>query len=453
VLAIAITAFSVQAERGRLSPITLVTGAYVLAFPFPVLFPDFYSTTWRGLYSVAADDAMLWALRAFAALIIAYWISSDGRVSWQERRRSALTAYSLDLIKFIGWLSLAAWLISVLLFGLVLTFIETQIDVADNSGTLKQVLRHAIDLRYPFFLLFMLLLLQDVRSRQLTALLGLIIATSLVEIAVIGSKKAILNVLVAFLLIFMIVPFHFRLKHIAVGVTSLVMVWASFVFVSEYRSIVRDAFLAGEDISSIGVQTTSFQKAFVNSVTVRSETATEETGSEVDAVAGRFGGGMFSWANLLHFTDGRSPQEFAVESFFVPIYSLAPRVFAADKPIFFHSGRYAQEFFGWEFGGISVSLIGSLYYTWGYVGIIAGMSFLGWLLAFATHRARSITAYSTNWLVILVTLVIMMLDVGVTFHAIVTNLVRLIAFLWLLRVGYPFIRNSIWLVLPIRRGA
>ena len=90
-------------------------------------------------------------------------------------------------------------------------------------------------------------------------------------------------------------------------------------------------------------------------------------------IASRFAAPMFSFTNLLRFTNGHSPYEYAWESLLVPAYSILPRVLVPGKPVFFNSSRYAAEYYGWTNGGISVSLPGSLYYAWGYPGILFGM--------------------------------------------------------------------------------
>ena len=145
----------------------------------------------------------------------------------------------------------------------------------------------------------------------------------------------------------------------------------------------------------------------------------------------------------MEFTGRDPPYENALESFLVPVYSIAPRALIPEKPEFFHSGRNAREYYGWSYGGMSVTLLGSLYFAWGYVGIILGMAFIGGLLAYLVKQVRFSSIYSPNWLILFVTLFVLLMDVGVIFQAITTNIIRVTLVLWLLHLVFPLVRANV----------
>ncbi|MBK9595492.1 MAG: class I SAM-dependent methyltransferase, partial [Rhodocyclales bacterium] len=80
----------------------------------------------------------------------------------------------------------------------------------------------------------------------------------------------------------------------------------------------------------------------------------------------------------------------------------------------------------WHFS----NTLGKFYHAWGYWGIIMGMGAFGGLLAFIESQARRWNIYSPHWLILLVSIVLMLLDVGVIFHAITANLIRTCLLLW-----------------------
>jgi hypothetical protein len=64
----------------------------------------------------------------------------------------------------------------------------------------------------------------------------------------------------------------------------------------------------------------------------------------------------------------------------------------------------------------------------------------GWL-AFVESKARRGNILSPHWLILLVITVLMLLDVGVTFQPILTDLIRVSLILWGLHSLYPLLRE------------
>lgn len=430
-----------------LPPVAFVIVAYVLGFPSAALLPDLYPQLWGRVPSDAIEFGMRWAARGFIAFAIGYALVENAL-----RRRDAAPAlpigtdaeqrrYLVFVLASIGGIALVAWLASAALFGLSLVFIPNTATGADTmAGSSLQVLTLLSRLRYPFFLGFLLLLWWSQTTRALTLLCVGLLLVSIIEILVAGSKEAVIQLIVIGLVAMAFLPVRLRARHGVLVVAAVVAVYGSFSVITEYRAIMQDKRLAGLNVQSFPVRIESFGAAVTASLPY-AESAIRRTEVSEENVFGRFGSGIFSFANLLRFTGQQSPHEHAWESFLIPLYSVVPRAWLPDKPEFFHSGRNAREYYGWAYGGVSVSLLGSLYFAWGYAGVVLGMACFGAALAFMIGQTRMSGRYQVHWLVLLVMLLVPMLDVGVTFQTLATNTIRVAVLLWLLHTLYRTARR------------
>lgn len=432
-----------------ISPVAFIIVAYMLAFPLPMLFPGLYPDLWHAVLPQALESGMLWSVRGFAAFALGHALVEQlGKRARKRRWRddafySARLSYTVYVLTCIGWLAILAWVISAMLFGITLVFIESD-SVRANSvtGTLHQMLTMLFNLRYPFFLGFLILLFWKKIDRHLILLFVALFLVSLVEIITIGSKGSIIRGMVVFLLAQAFLPVRLNLKQAIFSLVALIAIYGSFAVITEYRTIMKAEYQAGRDVLEFTGQVESFKSALLSALP-SSETATDRlTEVKREAVFSRFGAGMFSFANLMRFTGWQSPYEHAWESFLVPVYSIVPRTLMPGKPEFFDSGSNAQQYYGLSYGGVSVTLLGSLYYAWGYTGIIFGMAFVGGLFAYVVGRVRLLGYYSPHWLILLVVLMVPMLDVGVTIQAIIINFLRVAIVLWLLHLLFPLVRGS-----------
>jgi len=452
VLIAAVLGIQSQRKNEIISPVAFVIVAYLLAFPFPMLLPGLYPDLWNTVSPESLEYGMLWALRGFSALAIGYVLVEQygARRRKQRPRDEALyrvrVSYTVYVLTGIGWLSMLAWIASAMFFGISLTFIESDnVSTDSGAGTLLQIFTLLSDLRYPFFLGFLVLRFWKKTDGHLTFLFIALVLISVVEMVVIGSKASIIGAVIVALLTQSILSIKFSVKTVAMGALAVVAVYLSFATITEYRSIMHTEQRSGRDVFDFAVQVESFKSAVLSSLPFSEKTTTRQTEVGQEEIYSRFSAGMFSLANLMEHTWRRPPYENAWESFLIPIYAIAPRFLIPEKPVFFNSGRNAQEYYGWDYGGIAVSLPGSFYYAWGYTGIIFGMAFLGGLLAYVIGRVRMMGIYSPHGIILLPFLLLNMIYVDVTFHAITTNLIRLAAILWLLHLLFPLVRG------PMRR--
>lgn len=429
-----------------LSAAMLVTVAYVLAYPLEVLFHDFYSGR-RPFALESLEFGTLWALRGFCAFAVGYsfvlLLSRDrkGEVGRDAEWVRGRISYTVYILTAIGWLVVLSWALSVALFGISLTFVESDgVGVESAAGTLQQALGLVGSFRQPFLLGFLILYYWRMTDRHLTLLFWILVGISVVEIVTIGSKASIIRGIVIVLLAGAVVPIRLNLKQGAIVAGALVMFYGAFLVIAEYRALILADHNAGRNVFDIAVQAETFGQALMASAPFVDAHADRETEVKAIDVFSRLGHGT-TFADLLEHTGRISPYEHAWESVLAPGYAVVPRFLLPDKPEFFHSGRNASEYYGWRYGGISVTLLGSLYYAWGYAGIVLGMACIGGWLAFVEMKARRGNILSPHWLILLAITALMLLDVGVTFQPILTDLVRVALVLWGLHLLYPSLRG------------
>lgn len=427
-------------------PITLVSVAYLMGFTLVVLFPNLYTSLWMKVPQHAIDIAILWTTRAFGAFAVGYVVFSylikfiNKNKNNEEENYKQRVKYTLYFLTVIGCMAVVAIIVKLALYGFGLVFIEgVAVDSKSGQGTLAQVLHLLTWLRYPFFFMFLLFFWGKKKDKFIAFLFLILIVLSALEIISIGSKAAIIRLLIVLVLPLTFLPTKFTVKQVLIGAVSVLIIYGSFAVITEYRKIMKDELKFGSEVFSFSVQMRSFRTAVVSSLPFSEASSQRDTEIDHEVVLGRFGSGIYSFANLLMFTNHQPPYENSVESFLTPFYSFAPRFLLPEKPVFFHSGRYAREFFGWSYGGVSVTLLGSLYFSWGYAGIIGGMAFLGGLLgALASQIKVSLNSPAQSG-VLYIILFLDLLEVGATFHAIFTNFIRVFILLLILKAVYPLV--------------
>ncbi len=446
-LVVALVLLAISKRDGFvLSAAMLVVVAYVLAYPLEVLFYEFYSR-WGSAPLDSLDFSTLWALRGFCAFSVAYAVV----VSLSRNRNRELShngewvrgqiSYTVYILTAIGWLAVLSWVLSVAVFGISLTFVEGKsVNVESAAGTLQQALGLMSALKQPFLFGFLVLYYKKLTDRHLTFLFWCLVGISVVEIVTIGSKASIIRGIVVVLLVGAVLPIRLNLRQAAIGAGAVMVFYAAFLVITEYRALILAEHDAGGNVFDITVQAEAFGRALLASAPFDDAYEDRETEVKANTVLSRLGHAT-TFSDLLEHTGRTSPYEHAWESVFAPLYAVLPRFILPDKPEFFHSGRNAAEYYGWRYGGISVTLLGSLYFAWGYVGIVLGMACMGGWLAFVEAKARRGNILSPHWLILLAMTAMMLLDVGVAIQPIVTDLLRVALILWMLHLLYPSLRT------------
>ncbi len=436
----------VKQDNVVIPAVVFVAVAYILGYSMPMLFPSLYPSLWNKVSSSALEYGMLWSVRGFGAFalgfaLVEYHKKRSSRQGWiGETLVKNYSCYTFFILTSIGYISLIAWFVTVTLFGVSLVFMEGDVvDANTAGGTLLQMLTLLINLRYPFFVGYLILYNCKQTNSKLFFLFVALICVSVFEIIVIGSKGSIIRLMMMGVLAHSFLHIKLNFKQIVRILLMLIAVYGSFSVITEYRSIMHAEYKLGKNVLDFEVQLESFKSAFLLSLPFSESFEERQTKVDSSTTLSRFGAGIFSFANLLEFTFRRPPYVHAFESFLVPIYSLLPRFLMPEKPVFFDSGSYARAYYGWSYGGISVSLLGSFYYAWGYAGVVFGMMFLGCFLAYVAQQAIFSNKYAVIHLILLVFLLLSLTNVGETFQSVITNFIRISLVLWSLHLLYPLI--------------
>jgi hypothetical protein len=142
---------------------------------------------------------------------------------------------------------------------------------------------------------------------------------------------------------------------------------------------------------------------------------------------------VMSFATVLDLTGGMSPYQHAWQSFLTPLYAILPRNMFEDKVQFLDSAELAQ-MLGWKFGGFSVGLPASLFWAWGFEGMLPAIAVLGVVIAVLARRGEQDDLTGLFSKVLLMSMMISLLDVGIQFQPIIISLVRVAAFFAVLNV-------------------
>jgi|APMI01.1.fsa_nt_gi hypothetical protein len=423
--------------------VSLVVVGFIAGYALPVWF---FTQTFERLPVAAVNGMMQWALRSFLVFALAYNSVARNKpaqgaiaVGWMCREKSlaSFTLLSLGLISIAAWLTSVAWL------GLGFVFIE---GTGSNSGggTPEQILFLFSEMKYPYFLGYLLLRQQHGVGKAHRLVFFMLGGVALVEIVAIGSKGAIIRLAAIFVLALLFERAGgLGWKKIIGGLFAAAICLFSFQVITEYRQIMRDASVSGQDIGGFAVRYEAFVESMASSM--RPDERPRQTKVDSDAVGERLGSGAFGLAWTIELTGGQSPYENAFHSVLAPLYAILPRVIYPDKPIFFNSGRFASEYFGWEYGGISISLLGSLYFAWGYWGMLAAMAVVGAALAALANRIERYGAVAMGSIVYFTVVTLHLLDVGMEFQPLLINMTRVFLLLAVVRLAWGFsIRNRTW---------
>ena len=446
-IALAVLLFFQQRGEGMpLPPVSLLLLANVLGYPVIVLMPWLYRDLWARLNPYIIELAMLWALRGFAAFCCAYLLG-DAFARYLHRRQThhgwndgERVAYIRYAVHAMGILSIIAWAIKSYHFGFGLTFIDsrTMLDVNSSGSSVSMTLDQLIYLRDPFLFFFGVMYARRLHSRFMWLLFAGIAVGLLFEIVTIGSKGAIIRLLFIVALVIAFTTRRISLKQLLAGGLMLFTVYMAFAIITEYRDILGEKKIRGEDVFDVSVQVDAFAEALMVSLPFTEKVEQRRTTVNEEGIFGRISSGIFSFGYLLYYTGGRSPHEHAWEVFLLPVYSVVPRSLV-EKPIFFNSARFGLEYFH-SSTAIAISTVGSFYYAWGYGGILIGMGLFGGALAFFIQRVR-LRGTALTSVVFMMAIMMRLVDVGFTFWGVGIELCRLALIMLGLYMLYPIVKR------------
>lgn len=446
-IALAVLLFFQQRGTGMpLPPVSLLLLANVLGYPAIVVVPWLYRDIWANMHPYIIELTMLWAVRGFAAFCCAYLLSDAFTQHFHRRaHRDGDEAERLAYLRygahFLGSLAIVAWVLGQYYFSMSMTAVSNgsaSLAAPETQSSVLMVLQQMIDLRTPFLFLFGFMYIRRMADRFTWLLFAGVSAGLLFEIVTLGSKGVIIQPLVIAALVIACTARRLSLKQFCVGALMLVTVYMAFMIITEYRYILRNKNMSGEDVYTVSLRLETFGEAFFASLPFSEKSAQRRTTVNEEQIFNRISSGIFSFGNMLYFTGGHPPYENAWQTLLIPVYSIVPRA-VMEKPIFLSAGRFGQEYFHTP-TAISVSTLGAFYHAWGYGGILAGMALSGATVAFFIRRTL-LRATAFNSMVLMASMVLNLVNVGSSFFQVINESCRLAVILLGLYMLYPIVRR------------
>jgi len=420
-------------------PIVLISLVYAIAYPITGLKINEYTDSLSVMvdeYSV--DDALRWSYRGFACFIGSYvisefYLSMKNPNKIKDKGNDIFPTLYVKFCYVLGFLGLLGFLISFVIYqGVPVTFLDRNIQ--HSNTTVMQIVHYLIMGSYIFFFVYVLFRSRFKKRKLLNWLFYILLLQHVIMIAGEGSKARIFALIICILLPISLSKVKFTMKQGVIGILLAISIFIVFSVITNYRILMRADPLSVNNgvIETIEIQTDNFADAFILSYR-QFNAGMFKDGEITNQILTRLGS-VPSFAYLLMSTDGKSPYENIISTFLIPLFAVIPRTIFPLKPIYFHSGELASRIFGWEHGGISVTLIGSLYWSWGYYGICLGMTFIGFVFAQIISRFHYYYNKEAGILYagLLVILMLYLLNPGKTFHAIVMDIIRYYIALYLL---------------------
>ena len=205
--------------------------------------------------------------------------------------RASFTLLSLGLV------SIAAWIINVSWHGIGFVFIEGA-DSGSDSGTIEQVLFLLNEMKYPYFLGFLLLQWQFGVGKAQRLVFFILAMLALIDIISIGSKGAIIRLAAIFILAMLFKGARgLGWKKLVGGFLAMTICLFSFLVITEYRQIMRTANASGQNVEGFAARFDAFAESVASSV--QPDESLRQTTVDADAVGERFGSGAYG-LSLIH---------------------------------------------------------------------------------------------------------------------------------------------------------
>lgn len=416
-------------RQGRLissEPIFVIGLLYFVALTLPYISQLFdlglyHDSAWHLRTTWSFDLAGLWLYRGWAACCISYWILRNFVLVRADFRHQSQLLLEDRIRVTVG----AIGLVAAVLF-LVLTGGQAYSHVEGLSiiSTLSQIVS---DLRV-FATIYVFLYFHArgrgrlVKNEQylmvavLSALALVFGATSTKFIPMeIGAAWFLGNTTGA--------ARRSLLRELLIASTALILVYCFFYLVTAYRTEIalQPVNPSATFSETVGMQMDAFSRAFSGLIEGRkiSSEGASDTAAMLDRLAH-----VMSLALVFETTHGVPPYEHFWETLLAPVLAFVPRDLVGDKVIFMSSGTFAQ-LQGWTFGGLSLTTAGSIFWAWGYGGIVLGMMLLGALLSGLYLAGLKDGPAGLIARCLMLRMVLSMLDVGVEFQPIVVGIARM----------------------------
>jgi len=404
-------------------PVFFIGVMWLLAVTLPVLSPNLYrDRLWTSVSPHSLDIAALWMYRGWAVFGVAYWA---GRLALRNQSK-VLAKGEKSLVNrvrvIIGLVGLGGAIAEILVTGgQDYSFVES----GRQTSTYFQVLFELHRLAPVFVLLhFYSRGRGGAVSNGETWLLVAVLGAQALYFLASGTKFVPMELVVAWILGSMsggVRPKFVRTAILALAAVALA--YGSFFVVTAYRKemIIRPMDSTATLSETIDLQIGALSAA-IDSVVAGRELGAAENEYDTTSILDRLGY-LTAFGALLDYTEEMSPRENAWSSLATPVFAVVPRDLLGAKAQFLNPGRFAQ-MMGWRWGGFAVSTPGSLFWAWGFEGIVFGMMGLG--LAFGLVVSGSVGEGVPSILMraTMVRMIMEFMDVGREFQSIVIGSTR-----------------------------
>jgi hypothetical protein len=419
-------------------PIIVLGLMWISAVSLPVLLPGLYENSPWYVTPQSADLAAIWMYRAWAGMTVAYWAA---RVFFRVRHRLpaprelALEDRMRVLVGVVGFTASATF--TIMTGGQS----YTHLDLGRSTSTAQQIVHELQQFAAAYVFLYFYARGKSRLVPHEGCLLLALLSGQVLLFTASATKLAALQLLAAWLLGYAAGKKRSNLaRELGIGVVLLVVTYFVFDLVTAYRIEIKShgANPNAPFADAISLQLDAIQAA-VADVIEGKELGDENDPYDARSMLDRLAH-VKSFGMLLDYVNGYSPYENAYASLIAPIYSLLPRDLISEKVQFFGSGDFAR-MNGWEFGGLSLSTPGSLFWAWGFEGIVPGMMTLGLILGLLSRGAEKDGPFGLIWRVLAVRMILDLLDLGIEFQPFLISLNRsflfLLVFLMLAMAGWP----------------
>ncbi len=412
------------------NPIYVLGAMWLLGVSLPSIATDLYSPVHMyGIPPEWREKAALWMYRGWAAFSLVYWAFAPipSVVSGAETQTFRMPVVMVSRFRtVVAALALAATIGFLLVTrGHSYTFEHAILD----TSTLQQVLIEMRALAPLYVYLYFSAKADGHLRRNERIVLIAVLASQFFFFTATGTKAVPLELLGAWALgAASRGPRMKPAKQVLLGAVALFAIYFVFYFNLAYRTEMAYRPSSGGSLGEVvSSQFTAVSEAATDVVTFRRLDFDGISTFGMDSILLRFAN-VLPFGNVLAQTQGRPPFEGAFDSLVAPVFAVLPRDLLDSKVHFFGSGDFAQ-LLGWEYGGYSITTVGSFYWAWGYAGIIGGMMGLGALLALLVRLGRQSGPWGLIFQAMTVRLVLMMMDIGIEFQPLIISGLRSFLFL------------------------